>query len=280
MTQRETIINAKCTRLAPTPYPDVNALLSDLLESVRAILGPHFVGMLLFGSLVSGDFDEASDVDVLVVTDDNISDDLFSLLQAMHDRIARGESTWATQIEVSYLPRAALRRYDPAHNRHPRLDRGRGERLHMMEHEADWVVQRHLLRERGLALAGPPPQTLIDLVSPDDLRAAMLPALRLWGRSLLDDPSQMSQRGYQSFSVLSICRILYTLQHGAVVSKQTAARWALATWDRRWARLIERALEGRHDPGSPAQAEDVQGTLGLIRGTLDGTVSFATERSS
>jgi hypothetical protein len=96
----------------------------------------------------------------------------------------------------------------------------------------------------------------------------MRPILRLWGQSVLDDPAQLSARGYQSFIVLSLCRILYTLQLGAVLSKPAAARWALATWDPRWAPLIERALAGRHTPGLPTPAEDVQGTLALIRYAL------------
>jgi predicted nucleotidyltransferase len=65
---------------APTPYADVNALLSELLGGARAILGPQFVGMLLYGSLASGDFDSASDVDVLVVTHDDLSPDTFTAL--------------------------------------------------------------------------------------------------------------------------------------------------------------------------------------------------------
>ncbi len=263
--------------MALTPYPEIDALLGELLDGARAVLRPHLTGMVLFGSLAAGDFDDASDVDVLCITSEEASDAEFTALQALHDHLAQPETPWATQLEVSYIPEAALRRYDPAHSRHPRLDRGRGERLHWMVHAADWVAQRHVIRECGLVVAGPAPATLIDPVSPDDLRGAMRPVLGLWGQALLADPTQISPRGYQSFIVLSICRILYTLQHGAVVSKPVAAHWALETWDRRWAGLIERAIEGRHHPDLAAQAEDVQGTLELIRSTLDGTVPFASQ---
>ena len=129
-----------------TPYSDVNALLRELLRSARAILGRHFIGAYLFGSLATGDFDQASDIDVLVVTDDEISADLFTALQAMHARIAAIDSPWATQLEVSYVPRRAIRRYDPARALHPHLDRGRGESLRLVQHESDWVIQRHIRR--------------------------------------------------------------------------------------------------------------------------------------
>ena len=144
------------------PYPEVSALLQELLEDVPTILGNHLVGMYLFGSLTSGDFDQDSDIDVIVVTDEEISGALFSALQAMHARIYAGDSPWTIQLEVSYIPQHALRRYDPANALHPHIDRGRGEDLVMMQHDSSWVVQRHTLRERGIALAGPAPQILIE----------------------------------------------------------------------------------------------------------------------
>src|SRR5687767_10384547 len=97
-----------------TPYPEVDALLRRLLDEVRATLGPHFVGMYLYGSLAAGDFSpESSDIDFLVVTDDDLPAGLFESLRAMHARVAAGGSKWATELDGSYIPRRALRRRDP-----------------------------------------------------------------------------------------------------------------------------------------------------------------------
>ena len=63
----------------PTSYPDVNALLQELLESVQAVLTHHFIGMYLDGSLTSGDFDQDSDIDFVVATDAEISGDLYGI---------------------------------------------------------------------------------------------------------------------------------------------------------------------------------------------------------
>ncbi len=253
----------------PTACPEVNALLHVLLESVQSVLGTHFLGMVLDGSLTSGDFDRDSDVDFVVVTDDDISGDLFTALQAMHDRIAAMDSPWTIQLEGSYVSQHAARRYDPAHAVHPNIERGKGERLKMVVHDRAWAVHRYILRERGMTLKGPAPQTLIDPVSPDELRRAMLDSLHGWATQLLSDPGQtfglrLSQRGYQSYVVLTLCRILYTLQHGTVVSKPVAARWVQETAGEQWAPLIERAWVGRHYPQAEAWSEDVNGTLDFI----------------
>lgn len=225
--------------------------------------------MYLYGSLTSGDFDQSSDVDFVVVTYDEIVGDLFLALQAMHARIVAGDSWWATQLEGSYIPQHALRRYDPTHALHPHIDRGGDESLRMMQHDSDWIIQRHILREQGLVVTGPAPHTLIDPVLPNELRRAVLETLHGWWAPMLDDPARLSSRGYQSYAVLTMCRMLYTLQYGPVVSKPVAARWAQETLGERWVPLIERAWAGRQEPGSKAQSEDVNGTLDLIGHTLE-----------
>jgi predicted nucleotidyltransferase len=68
----------------PTPYSDVNQILNLLFTSAREILKDQFVGMNLFGSLANGNFDKDSDIDVLVVRQDEISEKIFSALHAMH----------------------------------------------------------------------------------------------------------------------------------------------------------------------------------------------------
>jgi predicted nucleotidyltransferase len=105
-----------------TSHPEVEELLDALTDGLREILGDLLVGAYLFGSATTPDFDRESDVDVVVVKTDKIADQTFAALQAMHARIATIDSWCATQLEVSYIPRRAIRRYDPADALHPRLD--------------------------------------------------------------------------------------------------------------------------------------------------------------
>ena len=253
--------------ISPTPHPDVNEILNLLHSNVKEILARQFVGMYLFGSLANGDFDQHSDIDVLFVTDTEISSDTFSALKEMHERIGKIDSPWAIQLEVSYIPQNALRRFDPSNMVHPHMDRGSGESLRRMAHRSDWIVQRHILRERGIILEGPAPQFLIDPVSPNHLRQAVADVLPLWAKPVLDDPNQIKSRGYQSYIVLSLCRMLYTLQCGTIISKRVAAQWAQDTLNKQWTPLITRAWLGRQNPGSEAQSEDMAGTLNLVRYT-------------
>lgn len=257
--------------ISPTPHPDVNEILDVLFTRVTRILQDQLIGMYLFGSLANGDFDEHSDIDVLFVTNEKISDDTFSSLKQMHADINKFDSSWAIQIEASYIPKDALQRYDPQNNLHPHMDRGNSEVLHMMMHATDWIVQRYLLRENGIVITGPDLKILIDPVSQDDLRWAVARVLPLWVDPMIEDPSKIDTRGYQSFIVLSLCRMLYTLQTGQILTKPAAAKWGTQNLDPKWTSLIERALVGRQNPNLHVQSEDLQGTLEMMRYTLQQT---------
>ncbi len=249
----------------PTPYPEVNAILDELIESLRPLLGKHLVGLYLEGSLTGSDFDPASDIDFVAVTDEEISGNLFLALQSMHDRFTTLDSPYAIHLEGSYIPKRALRRHDPQYMRHPNIERGGDERLKWVDHDESWNIHRYLLRERGIKILGPAPKTLIDPVSPDALRRAMLPALN-WAAKIR--AREIENGAYQAYIVLSLCRILYTLECGDVVSKRAAAQWAKETLDGNWAPLIERAWLRRQNL-LPADLADVDETLGFIRYALE-----------
>ncbi len=163
----------------PTPYPDVNAVLRVLLSRVQTVLGDYFIGMYVHGSTASGDLDpERSDIDFVVVTADELPDEMLPALAAMHARIAASGLKWAAKLEGSYIPQQALRRFDTTHAQYPalRVDGSFG----VDQHGSDWVIQRHIIREKGVVVTGPAPQTLIDPVQPNELRRAVLGTLREW----------------------------------------------------------------------------------------------------
>src|SRR5438067_9969402 len=96
-------------KLFPTPYPELNRVLRDLVDSVQAVLSTNFVGAYLQGSFAVGDFDLHSDVDFIVVIAEELSDDQVGALQATHERVYCLDSPWAQHLEGSYFPKKVLR---------------------------------------------------------------------------------------------------------------------------------------------------------------------------
>jgi hypothetical protein len=247
----------------PTRYLEVNSLLDVLRAELPGILGQLLVGIYLHGSLASGDFDpRSSDIDFLVVTADALPDAKFQAVAAMHGRLLASERPWVTRLEGSYIPLQALRRYDPEHTRYPAL--AVGGSFGVDEHGVDWVIQRHLIRERAVVLAGPAPEDLIDPVPPGDLGQAVRATLAEWWAPQLHDLSRMCRRDYQAYAVLTMCRALYTLHHGQVPSKPVAARWAQETLEEQWTPVIRRALHWPDD----VRADRLDESLAFVRAAL------------
>ncbi len=127
-----------------------------------------------------------------------------------------------------------------------------------------WPIHRHVLREHGVALAGPVPRTLIDPVSAEELREAVRGILREWWKPMLVDGPLLRNSLYRCYAVLTMSRMLYTTRHGTIVAKPIAARWAQETADRRWRPLVRSALAySREEP------PDLEETLAYIRYTCE-----------
>lgn len=243
-------------------YPEVQPILQRLLADVKTILGDQFVGLYLHGSLALGDFDPMrSDVDFVVVTAGELDPATVAALSTMHEKMAAGESKWGHELEGSYVPRQALRRYDPAHATFPHIERGGV--LRVERHHSDWLIQCHTLRRCGVVLAGPPPQALLDPISSATLRQALLDLLWWWDLQL-QDTSRLQHSDYRVYAILTMCRMRYTMQHAAIISKPAAARWAHDHLDRRWHDLIQRALTWQ----PPQHLDALPQTLDFIRHTL------------
>lgn len=239
----------KVTPLAPTPYPEVNTLLVEVLDGARAILGDVLVGFYVDGSLALGDFDPStSDADFIVAVAHRLPEESFAALADMHRRIRDSSRPFATELEGSYIHLSALRKHDPTDAVFPNLERGPTEVLKLKEHHSDWVIHRFTVPEYGVALFGPPAAKLIDPISPDDVRTATVEVLHSWwGSPEAVDYIQTAPPGGLAFIALTMCRALYALKCGVVISKPQAGRWALAELDTRWHPLIERSLAWKLD---------------------------------
>ena len=274
-----------------TPYAELNDVLDQLVTRARSVLGDNFVGAYLQGSFAVGDADEASDVDFLIVTRRDVTLAEQPALQAMHAELFHHPSRWAQHLEGSYAPAAILRRWSteprdpPEEPREPGwgdpgmsdlparvypflyLDNG-ADRLVRSEHDNSQVV-RWCLREKGIALAGPPPADLVDPVTPQALRAEILPLFRRVTALWLGAPGKIDQAWLQAFIVTFYCRMLHSLETGTVTSKKAASAWAKARLDPKWAGLIDSAWAIGRSPLAaklaPADPRAVAQTLAFVR---------------
>ena len=137
-----------------TPRADINSLMESLLSRMRHIFQEKLVGLYLYGSLTTGDFDpESSDIDLLAATSSDVSDTEFDALRAMHLGFAQDNPVWDDRIDVQYLSVAALRTFRT--QRSPIAIISTGEPFHMTEAGREWLLNWYVVRKEGVALFGP-----------------------------------------------------------------------------------------------------------------------------
>ncbi len=260
---------------APTRFPELNKILERLVQGSRDCLEGNLAAVYLQGSFALGEADEYSDVDFLVLTNDEVTEDQLRALQQMHAGLHDVDVSWAQHLEGSYTPKDKFRRVDPERTPFLFLDNG-ASRLELDSH-CNSAVVRWILRERGITLLGPEPKEMIDPVREEDLRREAMQALREYAE-WAPEPTEAGpmSRWKQPYLVLTFCRILHTIENGHVATKRTAADWAAEHLDPRWRSLIEQAVADRPDPWARVhQRADV----GLTNETL-AFAQYALERGN
>ncbi len=258
---------------------DVQIILGDLVRQSKKVLQDRFAGVYPYGSLAIGDFDPASsDLDLVVATSGKLKPGTIEAIAGLHADLDRGSNPWAQRLEVWYVPIHRLKRHDSAagdaclcwSTHHPIEEAGQGgpvpTQLAVHDNLAeDWILNRATMWTGNRAFAGPPPRDLIDPIETRTIRSVVGKLLAENWREQCDGPAWMRPAKYQAFVVLTMCRALYALERGEVITKPRAAAWALEALDPKWVPLIRWALTHRLDP-APG---DLESTLAFLRFSVD-----------
>lgn len=225
--------------------PSVDTLLEGLVANVHAVLGDDLVGVYLYGSYVSGDFDPgASDIDLVAVTATEADAIDLEDLGRVHDEFVGAHPDWNDRLEIVYISRAALRSFRTSAARLAVISPG--EPFHLRDDRVvEWLQNWYLIRETGVVLFGPPAASLVPPVSMAEFVAA--------AARYADQISRQSLReagpGARAYAVVTICRALRTVETQAHASKHEGAAWARERMPE-WAWLIDEALRCRLSRGT------------------------------
>ncbi len=230
-----------------TPYSEVNNLLDELLKNMQNILGDKLVGLYLYGSLVWGDFDlNTSDIDLLAAVSSDISEQEFEGLKKMHDVFVDKHKMWNDRIEVRYISLLALQTFKVKSS--PAVTISTGEPFHRIEVGNHWLMNWYMVREKGVILYGPAPNTIIEPITKAEFIESVQDHARSWSEWI----KNMRRRKAQAYAILTMCRALYAYRNGEQSSKKQAALWAKKELPE-WATLIENALLWSEEKDEPKE---------------------------
>lgn len=264
------------TRSELTPFSSLDETLTEFAEMSKAALQENFVGLYLLGSLAIGDFDLTSDVDFVIVIQDELTARQRRLVQAHHSKVMCRDSRWVTRLEYSFFPLPKLRNLSSPYGAHGlrnvSADRKLwyfchgGSTVESSDHD-NTVVTRWTLRHRSPAVLGIDPATFAPQVLADELRQEIQRSILGWETIVAEDPS-LHNRFHQVFLVLNSCRALQDLDEGRITSKREGVAWAKQHLDARWHPLIDYCWLERQDTGihisQPADPHAWQQTLAFI----------------
>ena len=239
-------------RIPTQPHPELPQVLDRFVAGTQNVLGDNFVGAYLVGSLATGDFDNDSDVDFVVILDHNLDEGEVGGPEALHREIQNLGGYPARHLEGSYISQPLLSRIDLVGVQPVWYVDNGATTLTRSTHDNQWHV-RWILRERGIVLAGPDPKLLIGPVKKEALRTEMRTSIQELGTHFmaeLDKPlGWFNSRFGQSFTVLTCCRMLHTFHTGEIQSKLAAVRWAEQSVSPEWDELIRQSWAERKGAG-------------------------------
>jgi len=220
---------------------EVDQIITDLSERISKTLGDNLIGLYLFGSLTYGDFnEESSDIDLMAVVEEPLNLSQLELIKKIHSDIAIKYPTWATRVECSYTPVMMLSSITPPEEPRPYY----GENTFWPEapYGNEWIINLYLTYQYGQTLFGPDFKTLLKPISIREVQNAAIQDLFQEWEPKLREPNWLDNSHYQSYLVLNLCRIIYTVVQADAKSKIVAADWVKKTYPE-WSDLIQIAQD-------------------------------------
>ena len=223
----------------PTQYEDVNSIILLLLQKSQRILKKNLLAMYLHGSLATGYYNRkrGSDIDFVVIVEKEISEEKVQKLQDMLYEIVQYEPKLSKKLEGSYIPKEWLKNKEPPEGVRPYIN---GGTLHLYPYGHEWVLEKFLIRDKGIVVFGLSPAYFIEPIFPFELRKANSKILARDWQPMLSDPSHLKDDEYQVYAVLTMCRSLFLFENNEITSKPKAAMWAKKKFPK-WRELIDAA---------------------------------------
>jgi SAM-dependent methyltransferase len=255
-------------------HHEVVAITDRLRARMADILGDQLLGLYLFGSAVTGSYENGiSDVDLLAVLYTDLSDRDAAALASMHAHISAEAPEWSDRVEVAYAGSDALAASMTGAAPAARISPG--EPFHQIEIDRRWVLDWYPVLTYGRTLLGPPPETLLPSISSEDFLWAVRDAM---ARSPARVAEDLDVPG-RVYALLTISRGWRFIREGDQVSKRQAATWAAQALPK-FADLLDRALDWR-SAASKTEGPELSETrrfVAAVFADLDGDAPSAAAR--
>lgn len=215
---------------------DVEKFFKKIRKELLEVLGSNLFGLYISGSLTYGNFrTKSSDLDCMVVTKRKLNSQELDRLEKWHGKLMKENNRPAKRLEMLYATRNGLLSSGDMKTPVFYKETFKRRAVSGANNKIIWLN----IREQGITIFGPEPREFVPPISAQDLRHAL--------RSELDYLTSHTEEYLREdwskvYVILTLCRILHTLETGEIVSKLVAASWCLEHAPKKYHALITAAM--------------------------------------
>ena len=245
-----------------TPYPEIKEILISFVKEITELLAENICGVYLTGSLSYGDFNKnSSDIDITVILKNPVSLNELIRIKEFHIQLENDFEKWAKLLECTYTPIAMLASTLPPTEPRPWYCGFESYLYEKAPYGNEWIINNYLLYHFAIPLIGPDFKDLIRPIRFEEVQKACIRDLFVEWEPKINNPEYLNNSHNQSYLILNLCRILYTVLHKATGSKKTSAEWVKRELDPQWRGLIESAERWQYGK----EMDENDKTIGFIR---------------
>ncbi|MBJ8100751.1 DUF4111 domain-containing protein [Bacillus cereus group sp. N11] len=223
---------------------EVKQLMEQYIVGLKEIfLDGKIVGVYVYGSIALGAFHiETSDVDFVAVLNDSVNEAEKQQIVEMHKKMS--ESTLGKRMDGMYIPLADLGKYNHEINEYVYCADGKANIGHWDINAVTWWT----LKNQGITVIGKEVEDLPLQIKWDDVVNTMQYNVEQYWSEKAKQPYLFFIEEWVESAVVTMGRILYTLDHKTIVSKDRGLQYLLERSAKEWEPLLKEVERMRYDP--------------------------------
>ncbi|WP_079999572.1 aminoglycoside adenylyltransferase domain-containing protein [Bacillus mycoides] len=225
---------------------EVKNLMDQYVNGLQDIFfNEQLVGVYVYGSIALGAFHlDTSDVDFVTVTRETVSEIEKSQISDLHKRLSK--SKLGERMDGMYIPLTDLGKSNKEIAQYVYCADGKVNVGHWDVNDVTWWT----LKNRGITVTGEEANKLPFEVPWSKVVETMKYNVEQYWREKASNPYLFLIEEWVESAVVTLGRILYTLEHETIVSKDEGLQYMMRSSNDNWKPLLQEVERIRHNKGA------------------------------
>lgn len=223
------------------PHIIIN-LLDNYFTSINEAFSDKVFGVYIYNSIALGEFNyKKSDIDFITILNNPLSDKELKLLSLIHKKLNK-ENPYGKKLEGMYIQLNDLGKNNSQIEPYPYF--ADGKLTYSGYYDINYVTW-YVLKNHGIEIKSPKVCDLNFQVEWANVLETMNYNLNIYWKDKSNKNILFLFDNWIEFSILTLCRILFTLENKKIASKIEAANFSIEFLSSNWTLIIKEAVRIR-----------------------------------